>query len=109
MRISDCSSDVFSSDLETNAQGLQYGRDFDHLSSMPLVIKGKTYAGTEIHGSLDLKAIPFDGTIDSDARLCLQATAPRPCTILAAVLGMDTHDKAQIGRASGRERVCPYV
>jgi hypothetical protein len=80
----------------THAQGLKFGPTFAaaDLDSLPLVIKGKTLVGTEIHSQLDLKAISFGGVIDSDARLCLQAAAPRPCTVLAAVLGMDTHDRA---------------
>jgi hypothetical protein len=34
--------------------------------------------------------IAMPGEWDTDARLCLEASAPKPCTVLAAVLDMTT-------------------
>lgn len=75
----------------THAQGVKVGRDFDHLSSLPLVIDEKTYAGTEILDQKELDLMEFDGDWDTDSRLCLQAAAPRPATILCAVIGVETN------------------
>lgn len=76
---------------DTHYQGLQYGTDFDHLDNLPLIENGTTAAG--IHATYDADSVEVNGTIDTDARLCLRATAPRPCTILAAVISVTTHDK----------------
>jgi len=43
--------------------------------------------------SYDQDAVEFPGEYDTDSRICLEANAPRPCTVLAAVLGMQTNDK----------------
>ena len=32
----------------------------------------------------------FPGEWNTDSRLCLKAAAPRPCTVLAAVVGVET-------------------
>lgn len=78
---------------DAHAQGLQYGRDFDSMDDMPQV---------EDWGAIDLNAVnedyekamfEFPGEWTIDARLCLRAAAPRPCTVLAAVIGMTTNVK----------------
>lgn len=77
----------------THAQGLQYGRDFDHLSPLPLTINGAPVDPDSIWAALDSDPFMFAGSWNTDARLCLQAQSPRPCTILAAVIGMDTQER----------------
>lgn len=77
----------------THAQGLQYGSDFDNLSDMPLEESGEWIPGSKVWESYDNDSFEFDGDWDTDARLCLQAKAPRPCTVLAAVISIETHDK----------------
>lgn len=77
----------------THHQGLQYGPDFDHLSDLPGRESGAVVEDGTIYNTYDEEAFPFDGVWDTDSRLCLLAQAPRPCTILAAVLSVETHDK----------------
>lgn len=77
----------------THYQGLQYGPNFSTLKRMPLMSQGKAIADNTVHTSFDEEPFEFEGTWDSDSRLCLQAAAPRPCTILAAVIPVETHDK----------------
>ena len=77
----------------THYQALKYGPDFDNLSAMPLMSQGKAIAADTVHTSFDEEPFEFEGDWNSDSRLCLQVTAPRPCTLLAAVVPVETHDK----------------
>ncbi|WP_456389743.1 hypothetical protein [Profundibacter sp.] len=79
---------------DTHYQGLQFGPDADNLDDLPLIEDGATVAADTIHTSYDHEMIEFDGDWDTDNRLYLKATAPRPCTVLAAVLNVDrqNHD-----------------
>ena len=78
----------------THYQGLQYGPDFDYLDDLPAMEFGTTTSDDTVWDQFDRDTFTINGTWDTDARLCLQAQAPRPCTILAAVISMNTNDKA---------------
>lgn len=73
--------------------GLQYGRDFSHLNNMPQVYKGAALTMTTTQVARDDIAVSFPGIWDTDSRLCLEAQAPLPCTLLAAVIGVDLGEK----------------
>lgn len=77
----------------THHRGLQYGPDFSNLSPLPEMSAGKAIAEDTVHTSFDQEPFEFEGTWDSDSRLCLQAQAPRPCALLAAIMSVETHDK----------------
>lgn len=77
----------------THYQGLEYGRDFTNMDPLPLTKEGATIADDTVHSEFDEGLVEFPGTWDTDSRLCLQATAPKPCTILAAVMGIETNEK----------------
>lgn len=77
----------------THYQGLQYGPDFSKLDSLPLVEEGKVTTVGTIHASYDKDMFEFEGTWNTDARICLQASAPRPCTVLALTFAIETNDK----------------
>lgn len=74
----------------THAQGIKYGPDFDTLDDLPLVEDGAAVATGAIWAEYNNVYFEFNGTYDTDSRLCLQATAPRPCTVLAAIVTTDT-------------------
>lgn len=78
---------------KTHYQGLQYGVDFDYLDDLPLVEEGTTTSTSQVWESYDADSAPVNGDLDTDTRLCLRATAPRPCTVLAAVITMTTNEK----------------
>lgn len=78
---------------DTHAQGLRYGQDFSNLDDLPLYDKGALVGADTIHSELDSDSVELNGTWDTDARLCLEASSPRPCTVLACVIGMAGHDK----------------
>jgi hypothetical protein len=77
----------------THHHGLQYGPSFDALSDLPDVEAGAEVADDTVHTTYDEMAFEFDGEWTTDARICLQAQAPRPCTLLAQVATVETHDK----------------
>lgn len=76
---------------DTHYQGLKYGGDFNHLDNLPLIERGTAASG--VHATYDADSVEFNGAFDTDSRICLQGASPRPCTILAAVITLATHDK----------------
>jgi hypothetical protein len=83
----------FKTQLCVSRRSLRYGRDFNHLYPLPLTVNGATVDPNSIWSALDSDPFIFAGSWDTDARLCLQAQSPRPCTILAAVIGMQTSER----------------
>ncbi len=72
-------------------KGLRIGPDFDDLDDLPSVEHGTEVDADEIRTAYDEQEMPFPGVWDSDARLCMQAQAPRPVTVLAASLDLEFH------------------
>lgn len=70
-------------------RGLQFGRDFTTLRDLPSIEAGASVADSAVRTDYDTPPIPFPGTWSTDERLCLQARAPRPATVLAAVCDVD--------------------
>jgi hypothetical protein len=65
--------------------GLRYGPDFDNLDDMPGVEQGEIIDPDTIRATYAEQEIEFPGTWATDSRICLQAQAPRPVTVLAAI------------------------
>jgi hypothetical protein len=78
----------------THYQGIKYGPDFENLDDMPATESETDVTANSIHSTYDEDAFEFSGTWDTDARVCLQATAPKPAQVLAAVIGYAQHSKA---------------
>lgn len=78
---------------DTHCKGLKYGGDYDHLDDLPAVEDGLAQSPDKIWDAYDKDALPFNGDYDTDSRVCLVARAPRCCTVLAGVIGLQTHDK----------------
>lgn len=77
---------------KTHYQGIQHGRDADHLQNLPKVIKGKTVADDTIHDQLDVPIFDHKGEWDADSRIYLKASSPRPCTVMGVVFEVTTND-----------------
>jgi len=79
----------------THCMGLRYGQDFEHLSDLPQADLPEDDSGnpdtTYIYADEETRMIPLDGQWGTDSRLCLEAAAPRPCTVLAAVVQVTTN------------------
>lgn len=70
-------------------KGLKYGPSFDSLSDLPSVEQGAVIDQDTIRASYDEQSFEFGGEWDTDSRVCLLANAPRPATVLAAVLSVE--------------------
>lgn len=77
----------------THNRGLRYGRDFDNLYELPLVEGGADVSANQIWEEYDERPFEFEQEFDTDSRLCLEAMAPMPCTLLAAVMKIATNDR----------------
>lgn len=73
-----------------HAKGLKYGQSFDHLDDMPEIEDGTTVGANTVWEDYDKEMITFPGEWSTDSRICLEMAAPRPCTILSVVVGVDT-------------------
>lgn len=66
-------------------QGLRYGPTFDQLYDMPLVEESQITPADTVWPEYHQGDFAFGGEWKSDSRVCLQAEAPKPCTLLAAI------------------------
>lgn len=78
---------------DTHAQGVRYGVEYDYLDDMPLIEQETNVDQDQIWDDYDFDSIEVNGTFDTNTRLCLEANAPRPCTVLACVLTVTTYAK----------------
>jgi hypothetical protein len=78
--------------LNTHYQAILFGDDLTNATRMPLIEDGAAVAAHTVNAVYDEPMFPLDGTWDTDSRLHLKCTAPRPATICAAVIGMETRD-----------------
>src|SRR3546814_18832722 len=110
MRISDWSSDVCSSDLDPGEAGAALsGEQFDRLKAeMEAAFQGAGNAGRPmlLEGGLKWQAMSMTPA-DMDF-VGLKAAAAREIALAFGVPPM-LMGLPEIGRASGRERVCQYV
>jgi hypothetical protein len=71
--------------------GLKFGPDFEHLDDMPSMEFGAPVDPDAVRFTYDEQSFPFPGTYTTDQRICLQAQAPRPVTILAITAAVEHH------------------
>jgi hypothetical protein len=79
----------------THGQGIQYGPDFDadHLQDIPqddLPLSGVNPDTDHIFSELEMDMTAFDGEWGVDSRVCLKAGSPRPATVLACTVQLQT-------------------
>jgi len=78
---------------DTNYQGLMFGQRFDMLDNMPLIEAGEATPAGTVWSEFDEPMIEVPGSWNTDARLCLLAQAPNPCTVGGVVIGLSTNEK----------------
>jgi hypothetical protein len=78
---------------DVHAGGLFFGPTFDALDPLPLVRAGKIIDPDTIATDLDDYGNAFPGEWSSDARVCLEARAPRPVTVLALVAESEMRER----------------
>jgi hypothetical protein len=79
---------------DVHASGLQLGPSFTELYDLPTTKDFQVVDADTVHVDFDAPTFPFGGHWNTDSRVAMRATAPKPVTILAAVVGIQTNDKA---------------
>lgn len=79
--------------VDTHHQGLRYGPDFDSLDDLPGVEEWTEVVDGHIWDEYNGEYFEFDGSWDTDNRVCLEAAAPRPCNLLAMIIGVNSKEK----------------
>jgi hypothetical protein len=78
---------------DTNYQGIQFGQRFDALDNLPLCEAGAATPAATTWSEYDEPMIEVPGSWQTDARLCLLAQAPNPCTVGGVVIGLRTNER----------------
>ena len=78
---------------DANYQGLQFGQRFDALDNLPLYEAGTATPAGTTWSEYDEPMIEAPGSWQTDARLCLLAQAPNPCTVGGVVIGLTTNER----------------
>jgi hypothetical protein len=79
--------------FDAGSQGLQFGQRFDALDSLPLYEAGAATPPATTWSEYDEPMIEAPGSWQTDARLCLLAQAPNPCTVGGVVIGLATNER----------------
>jgi hypothetical protein len=79
---------------DANYQGVQFGQRFDVLDNLPLYEAGAATPAATTWSEYDEPMIEVPGSWQTDARLCLLAQAPNPCTVGGVVIGLTTNEKS---------------
>src|SRR5713101_1648713 len=78
---------------DANYQGIAFGQRFDALDNLPLYESGAATPAGTTWSEYDEPMIEAPGSWQTDARLCLLAQAPNPCTVGGVVIGLTTHER----------------
>lgn len=78
---------------DTHKQGIRYGQDYTTMDDLP-AIEDYELVGNEVWDTYDKETIEFPGSWDTDSRVCLEANAPRPATVLGMAFVIETNDKS---------------
>ena len=70
--------------------GLKYGPDFTNMRELPQIENGKDVATDTVWEDYHEDDFAFGGDWDTDSRICLEANAPKPATLLAAIAEMES-------------------
>lgn len=79
--------------LNTAPDGLRIGRDYDNMTKLSGIYKGKPLDNYFIVDEWDYDATAFNGKFDTDSRVCITAQSPYPATICGFVINMATNDR----------------
>lgn len=78
---------------DAHADGLSFGPDFATLDPLPPRPGFAPIDPDTVHRDYDYDGAQFPGRWDADARICLKATAPKPCTVLGVALDIETIER----------------
>ena len=78
---------------DVHAKGLKYGQSLTEadMNDLPEIEEGTTVDPDAVRTDYASEPVAFPGEWSTDARLCLLAKAPRPCTVLAGIAELEHH------------------
>jgi hypothetical protein len=79
---------------DIHAGGLFYGPSFSTLDPLPAIRAGAPVSAGTVATDLDDGATMFPGEWSTDSRVCLEARAPRPATVVAMVAETEMHERS---------------
>lgn len=77
--------------VKTIVQGVRVGNSFSNLLRITTTKGDKPLTPNEFFSSYDADLMPIQSDWDTDSRVCIQTTAPYPCTIAAMVMDVKTN------------------
>lgn len=78
---------------DVHADGLRFGPDYNDMDPLPAPSGFGSADPDKVYRDYDFDGAPFPGRWSSDARVCLKAAAPKPCTVLGLALDMETVER----------------
>lgn len=78
---------------DTHVKGIEYGQSSDELSPLPIIHAGAVISSNVVFQDFDEPSVAMKAQWDTDSRIILKASSPRPATVLAAVISVDEKDK----------------
>jgi hypothetical protein len=79
-------------------EGIRIGRDFDNMTGLPAVYKGRTLTAGEVLEEYDQSLSSFSGAWDTDARICFSVSSPYPATFQGMVVAQETNEGFSMGK-----------
>jgi hypothetical protein len=79
---------------DLHASGITYGPSEGEQYDLPRVHEFDSVDDDYIYSEYDAGTASFGGHWDADSRLVIKASSPKPATILAAIIGVQTNDKS---------------
>lgn len=79
---------------DLHPSGITYGPSLAEQWDLPKEKDHQPIDQDVIHDEFDAETFPFGGHWATDSRLVMIAQAPKPATLLAAIIGIQTNDKA---------------
>lgn len=76
---------------DTHYKGLRIGADLTTMDYLPQMYRGAAVAADTVYADFEEEAIESPSGWGKDARLALKAAAPRPCTVMAAIVTGETY------------------
>ncbi len=78
---------------DVHAKGLKFGATLteSEMNGLPEIDEGAPVDPDEVHDAFAPSKITFPGGYSNDARMCLLAQAPRPCTVLCGIGELEHH------------------
>jgi hypothetical protein len=79
--------------INTHSNGIKFGQSFDVMDQLPRDYQGEILTEDTVFEEFDEALIEIPGEWTSDARICLEANSPRPCTVGAIAIGIQTNEQ----------------